>query len=380
MQGQELAKRGWTVHTLCLDRPGASVDSRIAASAVVQLGPSIGAYGFNFRLEPWLRLNASKYSAILVHGMWGYHGYCVSKVARRQGFAYAIFLHGMLDPWFKQRYPFKHLKKWLYWPWGEYRVIRDAGLVLFTTAEELRLARNSFWLYKVRERLVGYGIAKPILVPAQRDQFTQAFPQLVGKRVLLFLSRLHEKKGCELLIRSFARVRATNPQLHLVIAGSGNAQYEETLKDLAQACGAGSSITFTGMLLGDLKWGAIQAAEVFVLPSYQENFGIALAEALVAGVPVVTTKGVNIWREIESEAAGLIGDATPQGIDSLLDRWLALSAAERKQMGERALQCFDRHFYIENVADNLHHALMDCAKEATGPYTYIGRAGRSLKA
>ena len=168
------------MQTLCLDAPGALVDERLRSSAVYQLGPSYLGYGFAPRLEPWLREHGANYDVIIIHGMWMYHGYCVAKVARQLGLRYVMFLHGMLDPWFARRYPLKHLKKWLYWPWAEYRVLRDARLVLFTTAEEQVLARQSFWLYKVRERLVGYGIKSPDAVPAQaRALFWRIFHTLL---------------------------------------------------------------------------------------------------------------------------------------------------------------------------------------------------------
>jgi hypothetical protein len=90
---------------------------------------------------------------------------------------YFVFPHGMLDPWFKRTYPFKHLKKWLYWPWAEYRVLRDAQAVLFTCEEEKRLARESFWLYRCNERVVTLGIARPSGdTTAQRELFLAAIP------------------------------------------------------------------------------------------------------------------------------------------------------------------------------------------------------------
>jgi glycosyltransferase involved in cell wall biosynthesis len=117
---------------------------------------------------------------------------------------YFVFTHGMLDPWFKRHYPLKHLKKWLYWPWGEYRVLRDARALMFTCEEERRLARESFWLYKANECVTNYGTARPEGdSEKQREAFLSEFPELRGKRVLLFLGRIHEKKGCDILIQSF---------------------------------------------------------------------------------------------------------------------------------------------------------------------------------
>ena len=107
------------------------------------------------------------------------------------------------------------------------------------------------------------------------------------------------------------------------------------------------------MLQGELKWGALLAAEAFILPSHQENFGIAVAEALAVGTPVLISDKVNIWREIEADGAGLVAPDTLDGTVSLLERWLALSPAARQQMGERARACFTAHFEMRRETENL---------------------------
>ena len=100
---------------------------------------------------------------------------------------YFVFPHGMLDPWFKRTYPLKHLKKLLYWPWAEYRVLRDAAAVLFTSEEERRLARESFWPYRCNEVVVNYGTAAPeIDLASAREDFFGSFPQLRGQAVPAF--------------------------------------------------------------------------------------------------------------------------------------------------------------------------------------------------
>lgn len=372
-QGIEMERHGHCVQTLCLDAPGTPMDERLSSSAVYLMGPSYLGYGFAPRLEPWLREHGRKYDIIIIHGMWMYHGYCVAKVARELGLRYVIFLHGMLDPWFARQYPRKHLKKWLYWPWAEYRTLRDAHLVLFTTAEELALARQSFWLYKVRERLVGYGIQAPEVAPAQaRAAFLGSFPQLEGKRNLLYLSRIHPKKGCDLLIQAFAKVAGTDPALHLVMAGPGDAAWVAQLQELARQLGVAHRVTFTGMLKGAMKWGAYDVAEAFVLPSHQENFGIVVAEALAWGLPVLTTYQVNIWREIKEAGAGIIHADTQAGADQLLMDWLALSAAEQSDMRIKAKTCFMKNFEIQKVTQNLLDALEQVAGCEPLGYTFQG--------
>jgi glycosyltransferase involved in cell wall biosynthesis len=259
----------------------------------------------------------------------------------------------MLDPWFKRTYPLKHLKKWLYWPWAEYRVLRDAAAVLFTSEEERRLARESFWLYRCNERVVAYGTATPPTPENAREKFFNAFPQLRGERFLLFLGRLHEKKGCDLLLEAFVQSRDSfATPLHLVMAGpSFDEEYLRRLRQIAAA--ADSSIIFPGMLSGDLKWGALSAAEAFILPSHQENFGIAVAEALGCGTPVLISNKINIWREIEADGAGYVENDDLPGAMNLLQRWLATPETARAAMRENARKCFANHFEIERATDAL---------------------------
>src|SRR5262249_10320645 len=151
-------------------------------------------------------------------------------------------------------------KKWLYWPWAEYRVLRDAALVLFNAEEERRLARESFWLYRCREAVVNYGTAAPqVDLAAAREKFFESFPQFRERPFFLSLGRLHEKKGCDLLIQSFVAVQDSH---QLVLAGP--CRDEDYLRRLKELAGEGA-VLFTGMLRGDLKWGAFSAAEAFVL-------------------------------------------------------------------------------------------------------------------
>jgi glycosyltransferase involved in cell wall biosynthesis len=372
-QGKEMSSAGHDVHTVSLDKPGYPVDPRMESSAVYMLGPGWLRYGYTPRLEPWLREHGPTYDVVIVHGMWQYHGYCVAKVARSIGVRYVIFLHGMLDPWFAKRYPLKHLKKWLYWPWGEYRVLKGARLVLFTTEEELYLARRSFWLYRARERLVGYGIQRRSLPASEgRAAFYGAFPHLAGKRNLLFLSRIHPKKGCDLLLDAFGRVASRDPALHLVFAGPDGVGWQAKLTEQARQLGLSQRVTFTGMLRGPMKWGAFDAADAFVLPSHQENFGIVVAEALTSGVPVLTTNKVNTWREVVDGGAGIVHEDTPEGIHRLLSDWLALDDASRIAMRQRTVACFEKHFELGRVTDQLLEALKETAKGDVAPYSFRG--------
>jgi glycosyltransferase involved in cell wall biosynthesis len=171
--------------------------------------------------------------------------------------------------------------------------------------------------------------------------------------LLLFLGRIHEKKGCDLLIEAFSRIASAAPRLHLVVAGPDQTGWLSQLRDLAVRLGVGERIDFPGMLEGELKWGAFYGAEAFVLPSHQENFGIAVAEALGCGLPVMISDKVNIWRELEADCAGFVAPDTADGTERNLRRWLALSEGERSTMCSQARASFERRFTAEATARSL---------------------------
>ncbi|MDM0104788.1 glycosyltransferase [Variovorax sp. J22R24] len=344
---------------LSLDDPAAEF-VRDCPAPVHALGPSSTGYHYNPNVVDWLREHASGYDAVIVNGLWQYTGFAAWRALSQSVTPYFVYTHGMLDPWFKRRYPLKHLKKWLYWPWGEYRVLRDAAAVIFTCEEERVLARQSFWLYRAREVVGSYGTSSP---PSNARELTgtflSAFPELKDKRLLLYLGRVHEKKGGDLLVEAFARVLDGNPELRLVMAGPGEEALVQQLKSRAEQLGIASHITWTGMLAGDMKWGAFYAADAFCLPSHQENFGIAVVEALACGKPVLISDKVNIWREIAEDGAGLVGNDTLEDTVDTLQRWLALPRPEVAAMRIAALRCFQYRFQVGQVAETLVQIIGD---------------------
>jgi glycosyltransferase involved in cell wall biosynthesis len=355
-----LLRRGHEVEIISLDRPN-DVWVRNCAITIHALGPGRGRYGYAQPFTDWIRERHVAYDAVIVHGIWQYSSFGVWRALRGTATPYFVFPHGMLDPWFKRAYPLKHLKKLIYWSFAECRVLRDAAAVLFTSVEEKRLARNSFPFYRCNGVVVNYGTAAPdVDFHSARDEFFERFPQLRGHRFLLFLGRLHEKKGCELLMEAFAAYRDSSPSdqsLGLVIAGPcADPDYLETLRRKASDV---SGVTLLGMLTGNCKWGAFSAADAFILPSHQENFGIAVAEALACGTPVLISNKINIWREIVSENAGFVEEDDLAGTIRLIKRWNETSPADRSEMKGRAKESFASHFEIGRATDSLLEVLVN---------------------
>ncbi len=355
--GTALIEAGHQVEIASLDAPDAEWVAECPL-AVHALGPPLSGYCYSKHLIPWLRAHQRNYDAVVINGIWQFHSLGAWRVLRHGGTPYVIFTHGMLDPWFKKHYPLKHCKKWMYWPWAEYRVLRDARAVLFTCEEERRLAGESFWLYHCKEVVVSYGTAQPSgSAELERREFLERYPELQGKRLVLFMGRIHPKKSCDLMIEAFARVLREHPSWHLVIAGPDQVHWQIQLEHQAARLGITTRITWTGMIAGTLKWGALRAAEVLLLPSHQENFGIVVAEALAVGVPALISDKVNIWREVEIDGAGIVAPDTLAGTCHLLRAYLHLSTGEKLQMREAARNCFAERFEIRHAAATLHTLL-----------------------
>ena len=264
-----------------------------------------------------------------------------------------------MDPWFRKKYPVKHLLKQVFWTIGEGRVLQDAQKVLFTCEEEKVRARGVFYGHAYEEGVVLLGTSDPGGdISAQKAAFSRAFPELNGKRLLLYLSRVHPKKGCDLLIQAFAAEAARmHPDFELAIAGPDPLGWIPELQTLAGQLGVAKRIHWLGMLRGELKWGAFRSAEALILPSHQENFGFAVVEAMACSTPVLISNKVNIWREVEASRAGLVEPDTTDGTRSLIRRFCALSREECLLMADSARRGYLQHFDIEVTAHEFARAI-----------------------
>ncbi len=342
---------------LTLDDPAApflrEVDFKVHA-----LGPVCTRFGYTTRLIPWLTAERHRFDGVVIHGLWQYIGYAVRRAIHNHK-PYLVFTHGMLDPYFKHAHPGKHFKKIPYWLLNEYWVLRNANRVLFTSEAEALHATESFWPSQWNSTVVPYGASAPQGDPAAlREAFLARYPALrrpdgTPRPFLLFLGRIHSKKGCDLLLEAFTGVAKRTPELHLVFAGPDKVGLKAKLIERARARGLDHRLHWTGMLEGDHKWGAFYACEAFSLPSHQENFGIAVAEALACGKPVLISDKVDIWQDIVHDGAAFVGSDTAAGTLLTLEDWIALTPVQKAEMGERAIQCFRRRYDMQANASGI---------------------------
>ncbi|OWP61946.1 glycosyl transferase family 1 [Hymenobacter amundsenii] len=340
------------------------------------LGLARGHWQYHPRLAPWLTENLERFDKVIVHGLWLYSGYAVQVAFRRlrqrrragQGPQLYVMPHGMLDSYL-QTAPGRGWKVWrntLYWHL-EKRLIEQADAVLFTCETERLMAWESYRPYAPRhEAVVGLGVEEPPAYrPAMREAFRAHCSGLGDAPYLLFLGRLHEKKGVDLLVQAYAGLAggatpaAVAALPKLVVAGPGlNTPYGQLVQQLAFANPAlRTAIFFPGMLTHDAKWGAYYGTDLFVLPSHQENFGIAVVEALACRRPVLITEQINIWREVVAGGGALVAADTTEGTRSALSQWLDLPKAEQQLAGEQARHSFEQQFALGPATVQLLAAL-----------------------
>jgi glycosyltransferase involved in cell wall biosynthesis len=369
---------------VCLDRPNSMfIGSDIFA--VHALGPGKSPWQYSSKLIPWLLKNLMRFDVVIVNGIWLYHEYAVIKSLRLLRDRKVDFIndskklpkvflmpHGMLDPYF-QKTPSRRLKairNLVYWHLIEKNNIRQVNGLLFTCEEELRLARESFRFYKPKREInVGYGVAEPPgLREIRLNEFSEKCPGLNGFPYILFLGRIHPKKGVDYLVAAYLQLLMTdklkkkNEIPRMVVAGPGldTSFGKKLIRLVSDSPEFKSHVLFPGMLIGDAKWSALHGCEAFILPSHQENFGISVVEALACKKPVLISDKINIWKEIINKEGGLVNTDSFRGTKELLYNWLSLSSDEKSKMSVHARKVFEEHFafypagmkFLEAIQEN----------------------------
>ncbi|GHB62997.1 glycosyltransferase [Persicitalea jodogahamensis] len=352
---------------VCLDNPTQAL-SWGDTFPVHALGEGRGPWRYNPALFSWLLTNFKRFDVVIIHGLWVYPSYAVyrsmrkyfQKKDKKTNPLVFVMPHGMLDPWFQRAAgrKLKALRNIIYWKLIEGKVINYADGVLFTCEEELLLAREPFSPYRPKKELnVGYGILPP---PEETTNMYSAFrticPSLKEESYLLFLSRIDVKKGVDVLISSYLSLKEQGYILpKLVIAGPGR-ETDYGMKMLEMAAEDGN-ILFPGMLTGDDKWGAFYNCDAFILPSHQENFGIAVVEALACGKPVLISNQVNICREIAKGGGGLVADDNQEGTKKMLIQWLSISTKEKLEMSNNARKVYKENYNVDQAARKMRDIL-----------------------
>jgi glycosyltransferase involved in cell wall biosynthesis len=271
-----------------------------------------------------------------LHGLWTLYGLAALQTAQEQGKVSLVAAHGMLDQWALAN---RRWKKSIYSLLVERRNLQRATCLHALTAAEAQDYRR-------------YGLEAPIaIIPngvqvpdtIDTEMFHEAFPYLRGHEIVLYLGRLHHKKGLDLLCRAWVTVHDGFPNAHLVIAGPDSENTRARIENLVNESGLRASVTFAGMLSGLAKWAALAAATVFVLPSYSEGFSVAVLEALAIGLPVVISRQCN-FPEVEQYRCGWVTEAEAGPVGIALSESLSLSEDGRRELSKNALNLIARRY------------------------------------
>ncbi|MCK4820729.1 glycosyltransferase, partial [bacterium] len=311
----------------------------------VQFRPWVYSQGLGKELKCYIR----SFDIVHIHGLYRYPQSIAAHYARKYAIPYIVRPHGSLDP-LLYRNPRNRLIKRIYEYLIEFRNLNQASAVHFTTEEEGQLTR--FLDLKADSVVVPNGILMNRYNSfPQKEGFRKKYG-LDREKVVLHLGRINFKKGLDLLIKGFSQVARRHTDYVLVIAGPDNDGYLKNVKTWIREERIENRVIFTGMLYENEVLEALVDADVFALPSYTENFGMAVVEAMACGLPVVISDRVNIWREVKSAGAGEVipcdADRLADALERLLDDPVLC-----KTMGKAGKKLAKAEYSLDRVTDKL---------------------------
>jgi glycosyltransferase involved in cell wall biosynthesis len=308
-----------------------------------------------------LRAAIRRADVVHLHSLYLFHDWVTGALCRRFGTPYVVRPHGTLDPYlFRRHRRRKRVVEALF----QTRVLREAAAIHYASAEEARLAEPLACGTRAIVIPNGVNVEDYASFPAP-GTFRSAHPEIGARKIVLFLGRLNFKKGLDVLADAFGRLTTARDDLHLVIAGPDDGEERRARRWLADAR-ALARTTFTGMLTGETKLAAFHDSDLFVLPSYSENFGFAVVEAMACGLPVVISDQVNIWREIAAAGAGRVTSLDPAQLAPAIAAYVDDSSAAR-QAGRNGQALVTERFQWTKIAVALEAMYRDVA-HSQGPW------------
>jgi glycosyltransferase involved in cell wall biosynthesis len=347
-----LAARGVESHLATLDYPEHGPQTQVPGATLTSLPTTtLNRLGRGWSPAFHHALTALARQGLDVlhnHGLWMFPNHYARQVAVTAGVPLVISPRGMVEQWSLGR---SRWKKWLVWHAYEKANLAHAAMFHATSHEEAASIRALGLRQPIA--MIPNGIEIPEASAfGDRALLERKFPELRGRRWLLFLSRLHPKKGILELLRVWQRLHAQFSDWHLVLAGPDLDGYTATIRAAVNDLRLTARVTLTGMLAGELKDAAWAGAELFVLPTYSENFGLSVAEALAHGCPALTTHGAP-WRGLTEQSCGWWIEMAESELATALATALQTPAEERRAMGVRGRDWMRRDFSWAGIAERM---------------------------
>ncbi|BCM89718.1 GDP-mannose:cellobiosyl-diphosphopolyprenol alpha-mannosyltransferase [Abditibacteriota bacterium] len=318
-------------------------------------------FGFSTDLRPLMEQLARESSVIHSHGLWFFLHYMSYRVARENNKPHIISVHGMAQPYIQSRSRWK--KAPIDW-WFQDRALQRAHAIQALVPTEVEDIRRLGFSNPIA--LVPNGVTLDNAPAPARELLEEQFPALKNRRVLLFLGRLHPKKGLPHFLPAWKRAEMGKEEWHFLVAGPDEGGHRAELEAQVAALGLESEVTFAGLVTGELKRAVLHRAQGFVLPSHSEGFSISMLEASGVRLPILITPGCNFPEAVRAGAA-IETPASEAGSLDALKRLLALSDDERRLMGEKGRALVERDYQWEVVAAKLKGVYEWCA--GGGPKT-----------
>lgn len=308
---------------------------------VIQLPRGRARWSLDKALRSRLREIIRQSDGLHIHGLWEEHCAVSASIAHSLDTPYIISAHGMLEDW---AFRDKGFKKRIYSAVVERKNLSRAVCLRALTTGEVADYRRLGLSNPIA--VIPNGVEAPVHIGA--GPFLEHFPELKGKQIALYLGRFHHKKGLDVLCRAWSSLRGRYPDAQLVLAGHDAGAEAERIHAMVRELGLDHSVTFTGILRGELKWSALSAAGVFVLPSFSEGFSMAVLEALAMGVPPIITQACN-FPEVKERSCGWVIDPEEQPLREALEEALSAPAEAMAEMAARGRELIRSRYTWESV-------------------------------
>jgi len=307
------------------------------------------SFKFSNSLSTWLNQNVREFDAVHIHAVFNHACVAAARACRDNNVPYIIRPLGTLDPWSMKQ---KRFRKHLFWRLRGEEMLRSAAAVHYTTRAEQEAVEQTLQLNHGHVIPLGIDTQEGAL-RSRRDELAEQLPDLNGHCYLLVLSRIHPKKGLDVLIDAFSEVTSNSrfSNWRLVIAGDGPDDYVRRLREIAVKKGATARVLFPGWVDGEKKNRLLQHASILALTSYQENFGLCLLEAMACAVPVLVSPHVNLAEQIQNAGAGWVSRVDGGALENALVDALG-NDKERIKRG-LAGQQLSKRFTWNNTATQL---------------------------